>query len=1021
MLLVGFSLPCCPNYIRFTKANNIMKVEKLFLLAWCLPVVMAHAQITPGFEPGNLCVLRVGNGIATLTNSGDPVFLDEYTTSGILTNSVAIPTNGSTSLIIGSASSEGAISRSANSNFIVMVGYNTNLLYGSGLPSSSATLVPRGIATIDFNGNYAFITNTTTAFNANNIRSGTSDGSNDFWAVGATSGTVYLGLASPPATVQSALANSEVINIFNGNLFYSSQKSTPIGIYYFAGLPTTTAMTNLFFATGSSSSLYGFAISPDNTVAYVADDRAVSAGGGIQKYTNNGAWGLAYTFGTGAGSTVGTRGVAVSFGQPPVIYATTADTSANRLLAITDTGSSAAVAVLATASANKVFRGVQFTPQGSLPSISGPLQNQTVDQGQSALFTITATGSGTLYYLWESNSTPLTTWETNTSFTLNTANDAPESFPVQVLISNSWGTAMSSATLTINPSSALPPAPVITTEPTNLAVNAGATAVLSVGATGTSLTYQWQMDTTNLTDSGLITGSTMPTLMLSNVFGGSAGSYTVTITNAGGATNSTQAILTVADPWLNAQPSGRTYLAGDMISLSVGAIGTQLAYQWTLNSAIIPGATNSAFVSSNAVAGQSGSYAVVVAGAYGAVTSAVATVIVAPAQTTLFPSNLVVLRVGDGAQTLTNSGNTLFLDQFASNGVYVSTMALPDSGPSSLLISGVATSEGYMTLSGDGRLLAVAGYSTNRGVLTSSLSSSASSAVPRVIGTIDGAGHYTLAASTSTQYSAGNLRAGATDGSNNFWGAGSAGGTYYFGNTAAAAVVQNSAGNCRVINVVNGGLVFSTQSGTAGLHSLAGLPTTTAAASLLFATGSSSSPEDFAINAFGNLAYVADDSSTGGIQCWQLSGGTWAKAYVLGSGAAGIGARSLAVNFIGANPVIYAVTAETAANRLIAITDTGAGSAAVTLATCPPNELFRAVKFAPALNPFPAPGLSVPTLAGGQFSFNLTGVAGYEYVIEASSDLTVWLPVQTNTAPFTFILTNAAGNAQQYFRAVCFP
>jgi len=990
-------------------------------LVWCLPVALAHAQITPGFEPGNLCVLRVGNGTAALASSGDPVFLDEYTTNGILTNSVAIPTNGPTALIIGSATSEGAISRSANSNFIVMVGYNTNYPYSSSLAGSASATVPRGIATLDFNGNYNFITNTQTAFSGNNIRSGASDGSNNFWAAGAVSGTVYMGLASPPAIVQSALANSEVINIFNGKLCCSSQKSSPIGVYYFSGLPTTTAATNLLFATGSSSSLYGFAISPDNTVAYVADDRAVSAGGGIQKYTNNGAWGLAYTFGTGTGSTVGARGVAVSFGEPPVIYATTADTSANRLIAITDTNSGAAVAVLATAAANEIFRGVQFAPQGSPPSISGPLQPQTVDQGQSALFTIAATGSGTLYYLWESNSTPLTDWETNTSFTLTTANDAPGSFPVEVLVSNAWGTAMSSATLTINPTNALPPAPIITTEPTNLAVNAGSTAVFSVAATGASLSFQWQMDNTNLTDSAFIFGSTTPTLTLSNVFGGSAGSYSVTITNAGGVTNSTPAILTVADPWLTAQPAGHTYLAGETFSLSAGAIGTQLAWQWTLNRSNISGATNSAYVASNAVAGQSGSYAVVVSGTYGAVTSATATVIVAPAQTTFFPSNLVVLRVGDGAQTLINSGNTLFLDQFASNGAYVSTMALPDSGASSLLISGVATSEGYMTLSGDGRLLAVAGYSTNRGALSSSLSSSTSAAVPRVIGTIDGAGDYTLAASTSAQYSTANLRAGATDGSNNFWGAGSAGGTFYFGNTAAAGTVQISAANCRVINVVNGSLVFSTQSGTAGLYSLGGLPKTTAAASLLFATGSSSSPEDFAINGAANLAYVADDSSAGGIQCWQFSGGTWAKVYVLGSGAAGIGARSLTVDFSGANPVIYAVTAETAGNRLIAITDTGPTAPALTLATCPANELFRAVKFAPALNPFPAPGLSVPTLGGGQFSFNLTGVAGYEYVIQASADLAGWQPLQTNTAPFTFTLTNAAGNAQQYFRAVHFP
>ena len=991
-----------------------MKRNKLVVLASCLLAgVLARAQITPGFEPGNLSVLRVGNGVAPLGSGGDPVFLDEYTTNGILTNWVAIPTNGPTALLIGSATSEGAISRSANGNFIVMVGYNTNYPYSSSLANSASATVPRGIATIDFNGNYNFITNTRTAFSGNNVRSGVSDGSHNFWAVGAVSGTVYMGLASPPAIVQSVLANSEVINIFNGNLCYSSQKSAPIGIYSFAGLPVTAnGSAALVLATGSSSTPYGFAISPENTVAYVADDRAVSAGGGIQKYTNNGAWGLAYTFDTGAGSTVGTRGLAVSFGQPAVIYATTADASANRLIAITDTNSSAAVTVLATSANNEIFRGVQFTPQGSPPSVSGPLQPQTVDQGQSALFTIAASGSGTLYYLWESNSTPLTDWETNASFTLTATNYAPGSFPVEVLISNSWGTAMSSATLTINPTNALPPAPIITTEPASLATNAGGTAVFSVAATGASLSFQWQMDNTNLTDSALIIGSTTATLRLSNVFGGSAGSYSVTITNAGGATNSTPAILTVADPWITAQPAGHTYLAGGTFNLTVGAIGTQLAWQWTLNNSNISGATNSTYVASNAVAGQSGSYAVVISGTYGAVTSAVTTVIVAPPQTTFFPSNLVVLRVGDGAQTLINSGNTLFLDQFASNGAYVSSMALPDSGASSLLISGVASSEGYMTLSGDGRLLAVAGYSTNRGALRSSLSSSTSAAVPRVIGTIDGAGQYALAASTRVQYSAANLRAGATDGSNNFWGAGSAGGTYYFGNAAAAGTVQSSVGNCRVINVANGGLVFSTQSGTAGLYSLGGLPTTAAVASLVFATGSSSSPEDFAINAAGNLAYVADDSSTGGIECWQFSGGTWAKAYVLGSGAAGIGARSLTVDFGGANPVVYAVTAETAANRLIAITDLGAGSTAVTLALCPPSELFRAVKFAPALNPFPAPGLNAAALAGGQFSFNLTGVAGYEYVIQASADLTGWQPVQTNTAPFTFTLTNAAGNAQ---------
>jgi hypothetical protein len=776
----------------------------------------------PDSNPEILCVLRVGNGTDDLNSAGDPVFLLEYTTNGVLTHTVTIPVSGSNSLIIGSATSEGVISRSANSNLIVMVGYNTDYPYTSSLSGSASTAVPRGIATVDFNGNYNFITNTETEFSGNNIRSGASDSSNNFWAVGAVSGTIYMGLASPPAVVQSTLANSEVVQIFNGNLCFSEQKTAPYGIYSFTGLPVAAgAGATLLFTTGSGSSPYGFAISPDNTIAYVADDRAVASGGGIQKYTNNGTWGLAYTLGTGAGSIVGARGLLVEFGESPVIYATTAEASTNRLITITDTDSNAVVKVLATASVNEVFHGVQFTPQGNPPQISDSLQPQAVDQGQDAVFSISATGSGTLYYMWESNSTHITQWETNTSYTFTTTQDPIGSFAVGVLVSNSWGTATSSATLTINSSNTPVPAPVITAEPANLAVNAGGAAVFSVAATGTSLSYQWQLNNSNLTDSAFVFGSTTPTLTLSNVFGGSAGSYVVTVSNAGGATNSTPAMLTVADPWIHAQPAGRTYLAGETIDLSVGAMGTQLTYQWILNGANISEATNSAFLASNALAGESGSYAVVVSGLYGTVTSATVMVIVAPPQTTFFPSNLVMMRVGDGAQTLTNSGNTLFLDQITPNGDYVSTMALPDSGPSALLISGVATTEGYMTLSGDGRLLTIAGYNTDRGVLTSSLSSSASPVVPRAIGTIDATGAYVLAISSKILYSEANLRSGATDGSGNFWGSGSTNGICYFGNTAPAATIENSIPNCRVVNMVNGSLLFSTQFDTNdGLFSL---------------------------------------------------------------------------------------------------------------------------------------------------------------------------------------------------------
>jgi hypothetical protein len=109
------------------------------------------------------------------------------------------------------------------------------------------------------------------------------------------------------------------------------------------------------------------------------------------------------------------------------------------------------------------------------------------------------------------------------------------------------------------------------------------------------------------------------------------------------------------------------------------------------------------------------------------------------------------------------------------------------------------------------------------------------------------------------------------------------------------------------------------------------------------------------------IAYVADDttSSAGGIQRWDFNGTSWSLTYTLGTGAANIGARGLAVDFSGLTPVIYATTAEATANRLIAITDTGAASLATTLATASANEIFRGLEFTPVI-----PEPSVAALAG---------------------------------------------------------
>jgi hypothetical protein len=88
--------------------------------------------------------------------------------------------------------------------------------------------------------------------------------------------------------------------------------------------------------------------------------------------------------------------------------------------------------------------------------------------------------------------------------------------------------------------------PLITADPQSRAVKVGTNVTFSVSATGpATLSYQWQFNSNN------IVGATNTSFTISSVNWSNAGSYFATVANAGGATNSAAAILTV----LPASPS----------------------------------------------------------------------------------------------------------------------------------------------------------------------------------------------------------------------------------------------------------------------------------------------------------------------------------------------------------------------------------------------------------------------------------------------------------------------------------
>jgi hypothetical protein len=56
--------------------------------------------------------------------------------------------------------------------------------------------------------------------------------------------------------------------------------------------------------------------------------------------------------------------------------------------------------------------------------------------------------------------------------------------------------------------------------------------------------------------------------------------------------------------------------------------------------------------------------------------------------------------------------------------------------------------------------------------------------------------------------------------------------------------------------------------------------------------------------------------------------------------------------------------------------------------------------------------------AQGGFQLSITNDSGSSVVIQASTNLTTWLPVFTNVAPFTFTNLDSTNYSQRFYRAI---
>ena len=233
------------------------------------------------------------------------------------------------------------------------------------------------------------------------------------------------------------------------------------------------------------------------------------------------------------------------------------------------------------------------------PLISINPSNQVKCIGQNASFAISATGSN-ITYQWQESTNGGTSWAnvvnggvytgaTTNNLKLTAVPATMNSYRYRCVVTGSCPTVKTStsATLTVNT-----PVAINSNTPTTLTFCSGSNTSLSVGATGTGMTYRWYINNggvwTALNNSGIYSGVTTATL---NITGISAPTntmhylYRCIITGACNIVSTNTTDITVhALPTITSNPSSVTRCdSTGSLGFKVTATGSSLVYQWQLN------------------------------------------------------------------------------------------------------------------------------------------------------------------------------------------------------------------------------------------------------------------------------------------------------------------------------------------------------------------------------------------------------------------------------------------------------
>jgi uncharacterized repeat protein (TIGR01451 family) len=350
--------------------------------------VLGGASLAPNaqaaaFTAGNLVVYRIGDGSAALTTAGTAIFLDEYTTSGTLVQTIALPnTAAAANRIVGSGSStsEGWLTRSADGQYLVLPGYRADLGTAA-VGGTTAAVANRVIARIDSAGAIDTTTALTDTASGTAARGATSTDGTQFWMSGSVGGVRHTTLGATTSTqLSTSVGNTRAVQIANGQLYVSSGSASvrlnQVGtgtpntngqtLTLLPGLPTAAGSPHQFFFADLDAGVAG----PDTL--YITDD---SGSANIQKYSlvagswvANGSVTLASArglTGTVSGSTV-TLFITNNNGSSVKTYVDTSGYNATMTATVPVDLTTSVVA-----GTNKAFRGIALAPiPSTLPDLT---------------------------------------------------------------------------------------------------------------------------------------------------------------------------------------------------------------------------------------------------------------------------------------------------------------------------------------------------------------------------------------------------------------------------------------------------------------------------------------------------------------------------------------------------------------------------------------------------------------------------------------------------------------------------